>query len=110
MIAHLLNRTLQHRRPSTVRDGGGGQHTTWLPIGAVRARVSQPGTPAEREEGDQSGADLSYPVYLAPGAGVRRGDELFDDAHVYEVLATYTPSEPIYLRADCRRREREEET
>lgn len=109
-IEHLLNRTLGHTRPHTTSDGGGGQSTEWRAVGTgtVRARVSQP-TAVERETGDQHGADLSYPIYLSPRAAVRRGDRLTDGAVVYEVLEIYGPSEAIYLRADCRLRQSEEE-
>ncbi|WP_327587043.1 head-tail adaptor protein [Nonomuraea sp. NBC_00507] len=112
MIDHLLNVSLTHRRPVTVRDSGGGQSTTWLPLGTVRGRVSQPTSSVEREEADQHGADLTYPVYLGPRADVRRGDELLDvvgGGRMFEVLAVYPPSQPIYLRADCRLRQSEEE-
>ena len=109
MIAHLLNRTVQVLRPQTAGDGGGGQTTTWSPIAMVRARVSQP-TSRERETADQHGADLTHEVYLAPGADVRRGDRLQVDQLRLEVLATFGPSAPKYLRADCRLRDREEDT
>ncbi|MGW4641809.1 head-tail adaptor protein [Sphaerisporangium sp. NPDC004334] len=104
----LLNRTLQVRRPHTTGDGGGGQVTTWQAAGTVRARLSQP-TAVERETGDQYGADLTYPVYLLPEADVRRGDQLIDGERVLLVTEVYTPSEPVYLRADCRRRQSEED-
>lgn len=107
-IDHLLNRTLQHTRPSTSADAGGGQTTTWSALGTVRARLSQPGA-SERETGDQLGADLSYPIYLSPRADVRRGDRLADGLAVYEVLEVYGPSDVKYLRADCRLRQREGE-
>jgi hypothetical protein len=48
-------------------------------------------------------------VYLAPGADVRRGDRLQVDQLLLEVLATFGPSAPKYLRADCRLRDREED-
>jgi head-tail adaptor len=108
MIEHLLNRALSHSRPQTTSDGGGGRTTTWLDLGTVRARVSQP-TATERETGDQHGADLSYPIYLSPRTAVRRGDRLADGTRVYEVLETFGPSESIYLRADCRLRQSEED-
>ncbi len=110
MIDHLLNRTLQHTRPQTTTDAGGGQSTQWWPVGTgtVRARVSQPGA-TERETGDQHGADLTYPIYLSPRAAVRRGDRLTDGDLVYLVLEIYGPSESVYLRADCRLRQSEEE-
>lgn len=109
MIEHLLNVSLRHRRPSTTRDGGGGQSTSWQELDSVRGRVSQATAATEREAADQHGADLTYPVYLAPEADVRRGDELADGSgRVFVVLAAYPPSRPIYLRADCRSRQSEE--
>lgn len=109
MIAHLLNRSFDVERREETDDGGGGRSVAWLPAGTVRGRRSQP-TSTERETGDQHGADLTDVVYLLPGADVHRGDRLLDGAEVLEVLATYTPSAPKYLRADCRSRDREEET
>lgn len=106
MIEHLLNRSVLVLRPETTGDGGGGQVTTWSPVGTVRGRVSQP-TSRERETGDQHGADLTHEVYFAPRADVRRGDRLQVGTDLLEVLATYEPSRPKYLRADCRLRESE---
>lgn len=98
-LAAELNRTLVVWRPDEVDDGAGGQTVTYLEIGEVRARVSQPQA-AERVSAAQAGAALQYPIYLWPDADVRRGDQLRGDGQVFRVKATVVPSEPVYLRAD----------
>jgi phage repressor protein C with HTH and peptisase S24 domain len=42
-------------------------------------------------------------VHLKPDADVRRGDHLIalDDGDSLRVKSTVTPSERVYLRADC---------
>lgn len=104
--AHELPRVFQVYRTTTADDGAGGQITTRVSVGAVRARVSQPSA-AERIAAMQAGAVLTMPVYLQPDADVRRGDELSDGGETYRVRATVRPSEPAYLRADCERIEAE---
>jgi len=100
-VARLLNTAAEVWRETRTADGMGGWVTGWSQVGSVRARFSQPSA-AERVRADQSGVDRSHIVYLPPSAGVRRGDELRRGVDVYEVLATYEPSEPgTYLRADC---------
>lgn len=95
-----LNRRLQHWRYETGPDGSGGQNTTWVQLGTVRARVSQ-ATTAERVAARQAGADHTQPVYVAPRADVRRGDELRGPEGAWRVTSVIRPSEPVYLRADC---------
>lgn len=104
--AGLLNRAGTVRRRVDSPDGAGGYTTTWATVGTVPCRVSQP-TDDQRTTGGQDGTDLTQPIYLAPDADVRRGDELHVDGLVLEVLATFGPSEPVYLRADCRSRQTE---
>ncbi len=99
-IGMHLNRRLEHYRYQTGPDGSGGQTTTWVHLGAVRARVSQP-TAAERVAAQQAGAEHTQPVYVAPRADVRRGDELRGPEGSWRVGAVFRPSEPVYLRADC---------
>lgn len=100
-IERWLNRTLQVWRPVATDDGAGGQAVTYVrQTGDVRAKVDQP-TAAERLVAQQAGAEHIRPVFLAPDADVRRGDELRGDGQVLRVKATYTPSTPRYLRADC---------
>ncbi|HVK21372.1 MAG TPA: head-tail adaptor protein [Actinokineospora sp.] len=100
MIGHLLNRAAEVWRRSEVDDGIGGRDTLWVKVAAVRARFSQPGV-AERDAGPTNLGDLTHQVYLAPGADVRRGDQVRDGALVLRVMAVLTPSAEIYLRADC---------
>lgn len=100
-IEHWLNRTLQVWRPATAPDGAGGQAVTYVRQPAdVAAKVDQP-TAAERMLAAQAGATLAHPVYLLPGADVRRGDELRGDGEVLRVVSTSGPSTPRYLKADC---------
>ena len=99
-IGMHLNRRLEQWRREETPDGSGGTVTTWLLIGTVRARVSQP-TAAERVAAQQAGAEHTQPVYVQPRADVRRGDELRGPEGAWRVTAVYRPSEPVYLRADC---------
>lgn len=99
-IGNYLNRRLQHYRRETTSDGSGGQIATWVSLGPVRARVSQP-TAAERVAAQQAGADHTQPVYVRPRSDVRRGDELRGPEGAWRVNAVFRPSEPVYLRADC---------
>lgn len=100
--AHELNRTFAVWRTTTADDGAGGQTTVTAQAGTVRARVSQPSA-AERVAADQAGTRLGAIVHMAPGEDVRRGDELRGDGETYRVVAVISPSEPVYLRADCER-------
>lgn len=104
-IARLLNTSVEVWRETRTPDGMGGWASGWDQVGPARARISQPSA-TERVVADQNGADLSHVVYLPPTADVRRGDQLRTGARVYEVLATFEPSEPgTYLRANCRLRQ-----
>lgn len=109
MIGGLLNRTLQVWRRTTGRDSGGGQATTWIQVGTVAARRSQP-TSAQIATAQRAQAQLTDVIYTEPDADVQRGDELRDpdSGECLRVEATFTPSEPVYLRADCHSRQAEE--
>lgn len=98
MIAHLLNRALEVHRPATVADGSGGQQVTYTLVGTVAAKVDQP-TAAEKERGEQWQAEHSHTIYFAPGADVRRGDELRGGGQSWRVLAVVAPSHGTYLKA-----------
>lgn len=103
-IGHRLNTRINVRREVSAPDGGGGTSTSWQTVAELPARISQPSpAQADRERGDRSGAELTHQVYFAPGADVRRGDELHTaDGMVLVVLSTIAPSVRIYLRADAR--------
>ncbi|MGW3674634.1 head-tail adaptor protein [Streptomyces sp. NPDC005166] len=104
-IARLLNTSADVWRDQRVSDGMGGWVSGWAKVGTVRARVSQPSA-TERVQGAQNGSELSHVVYLLPTADVRRDDQLRQGSRVFEVLATFEPSEPgTYLRADCKLRQ-----
>lgn len=104
-VARLLNRRVTVWRRSRVDDGMGGGIDTWVQVGTVRARFSQPSA-RERVAADQSEARLSHVVYMLPDADVRRGDELRDGNRIFDVLATFEPSSAgTYLRADCEARQ-----
>lgn len=104
MVFHLLNTTLEVWRANTTPDAGGGQTATRVQIGTVEGRLSQPSA-QQREVGQRSEARVTHDVYLMPGADVARGDELRTDGLVLDVIATVTPSEPIYLKAACESRD-----
>lgn len=98
MISHLLTRTLTVNRPVTAADGSGGQTVTFVEAGTVRAKVDQPSA-AERERGDQWGAEHSHTIRFRHDADVRRGDELTGGGQRFRVLATVTDSHATYLKA-----------
>ncbi|MGW2985457.1 phage head completion protein [Streptomyces goshikiensis] len=103
--AAQLNRRLEVWRPVTSDDGSGGQNTSLALQGIVRAKVDQPSN-ADRTLAAQSGSEHSHTVFLAPGADVRRGDELrgtdrLGVAQALRVLAVLEPSTPVYRKAPC---------
>lgn len=108
MITHLLNRTLAHWRSVEEPTGTGGFTTTWIQLGDVAARVSQPSA-AERVAADQGESRLTHAIYLDPGSPVSRGDELRDGDETFEVIATIVPSKAKYLRADAHLAQHEED-
>ncbi|MCX4686766.1 head-tail adaptor protein [Kitasatospora purpeofusca] len=97
---HLLTRVLEVWRPTAVPDGLGGQHTTLLRVGTVRAKVDQPSA-GDRLVAAQSGGRHTHTVYLRPGAAVARHDELRGDGQRFTVHHVFEPSAPVYRRADC---------
>jgi len=102
-IGHLLRTPLQVWRPVTLPDGAGGQETTWQQVGELRAKVDQPPSQgaAEEETGDQSRAELRYPIYVLPVADVRRGDQFrHADGRRWRVDAVVAPSGTVYQRCD----------
>lgn len=105
MTWHQLNRRLALWRDMPAPDGSGGQTRHLTEVGHVYAQVNQP-TARERSTASKDGAEQTVPIHLAPGADVRRGDELRGPRggvdEVYRVTATVTPSrDGVYLRADC---------
>lgn len=100
MVHHLLNRTFEIWRATTVDDDGGGQVTTWEQVGTVKARTSRP-TATEREISQQERGWVDYEVYVAPDADVIRRDELREDGLTLKVLATMYPSKAIYKKCEC---------
>lgn len=102
-IGRYLNRQLEVYRPTLVDDGAGGQETTLVLQGTVRAKVDQP-SPQERLVAAQAGSEHSHDIWLLPSADVRRGDELrgtdaLGTAQVFRVLSVVQPSRPIYSKA-----------
>jgi SPP1 family predicted phage head-tail adaptor len=98
---HELRETLEVWRPTTVDDGFGGETVTPVRHPDVRAKVSQPPA-AEQIEAQQAGATMTMIVHFRPDADVRRGDFLHRaDGDQLRVKYTITPSEAVYLRADC---------
>jgi head-tail adaptor len=110
-IGRHLNRRLSVWRETTVGDGAGGQETTMAEVGTVRAKVDQPSN-ADRMLAAQAGSTHDHTVFLAPGADVRRGDELrgtdaLGNDQVFRVLAVVQPSTPVYSKASCELTQRE---
>ncbi len=99
---HELNRRFRVMRPGSTGDSSGGSVPTLTEVGIVRAKISQP-TTAEQYEAQQAGSTFTVIAHLKPTADVRRGDRLIalDDGDSLRVKSTVTPSDPVYLRADC---------
>lgn len=102
-IGHTLNRTLAVYRPQTNDDGHGGETTTLVLKGTVRAKVDQP-SPTERMVAAQTQSRHSHDIFLLPRADVRRGDELrgedaLGNAQVFRVQSVVRPSTPVYSKA-----------
>lgn len=102
-IGRYLNRQLEVWRTATVPDGAGGQSTTLVLQGTVRAKVDQP-SPTERLIAQQANSKHSHDIWLLPTANVRRGDQLHgtDGLGVvqrFRVLSVVQPSRPIYSKA-----------
>ncbi|MBB4987492.1 phage head closure protein [Streptomyces nymphaeiformis] len=101
MIGRLLNRTLAVWRPVDADDGYGGQETTLVLQGEVRAKVDQPAA-SDRVLAQQAGAEHTHDVYLLPTADVERGDELHGGGQVLTVRSVVEPSSTRYRKAECR--------
>lgn len=102
-IGRTLNRTLEVHRLETADDGHGGQTSTLVLKGTVRAKVDQP-SPTERMVAAQSSSRHSHDIYLLPSADVRRGDELrgtdaLGHDQVFRVQSVVQPSTPVYSKA-----------
>jgi len=96
--------TLYRQVPTA--DSMGGQSTVHTLIGRLPCRRRQPIVSAEGENAQADTAGVTETVYFMPGVDVRRNDELHIDGDVLDVHAVYTPSAPVYLRADCLSRQR----
>lgn len=101
---HWLDTELEVWRADTTLDAGGGQSTTRFLAGVIRARISQPSA-QQREVGQRSEARITQDVYVSADADVRRGDELRGGGLVLDVIATMTPSDPIYKKAEVEHRD-----
>lgn len=102
-IGRYLNRSLEVWRPGTAPDGYGGQTTTLVLQGSVRAKVDQPSV-GERAIAAQTNSRHSHDIYLQPRADVRRGDELrgadaLGNTQHFRVQSVVQPSTPIYTKA-----------
>ncbi|MDX3235655.1 phage head closure protein [Streptomyces sp. ME03-5709C] len=102
-VGRYFNRVLEVWRPTTVPDGTGGQETTLVLQGTVRAKVDQP-SPTERLVAAQSGSRHTHDIWLSPRADVQRGDELrgtdgLEQAQAFRVHSVVQPSRPIYSKA-----------
>lgn len=101
MVGHLLNAVVTVYRPTMAPDGRGGRARTFSSVGAMRAKVGQPGA-AEGTLAGRDGAMLMTPVHLEAGSDVRRGDELDTGGpRRLRVVDVVTDSRGTYLRADC---------
>ncbi|MFF1321441.1 head-tail adaptor protein [Streptomyces chartreusis] len=102
-IGRTLNRSLAVYRPQTDDDGHGGETTTLVLQGTVRAKVDQP-SPTERLVAAQAQSRHSHDIFMLPSADVRRGDELrgvdaLGNDQVFRVQSVVQPSTPVYTKA-----------
>ncbi|KUN92037.1 phage head completion protein [Streptomyces caeruleatus] len=102
-IGRYLNRRLEVHRPETADDGHGGQTTTLVLKGTVRAKVDQP-SPTERMVAASTLSRHSHDIFMLPSADVRRGDELrgtdaLGNDQVFRVQSVVQPSTPVYSKA-----------
>jgi head-tail adaptor len=102
-VGRYLNRQLQVYRLEMADDGHGGQITSLVLKGTVRAKVDQP-SPTERMVAAQTQSRHSHDVFLLPRADVRRGDELrgtdgLGNQQVFRVQSVVQPSTPVYSKA-----------
>lgn len=107
--AALLNVTATQYRDIPTSDGAGGQTVVRTLLGTLDCRRSQPAGSAagdEHELGNQDISQLADTLYFKPEADVRRNDELHIGPVIFDVHTVYSPSQAIYLRADCRSRQR----
>ncbi|GGZ27993.1 phage head completion protein [Streptomyces nitrosporeus] len=104
-ITHLLNRTLEVWRTTTVPDGAGGEETTLVRQADVPAKVDLPAA-SDRLLAQQAGAAHTHDIYLLPGADVRRGDELRGGGQVFRVGYVVEPSAPVYRKAQAELKQR----
>ncbi|MFJ4987898.1 head-tail adaptor protein [Streptomyces sp. NPDC088732] len=102
-VGRYLNRQLEVWRPTTVPDGAGGQETTLVLQGTVRAKVDQP-SPTERLVAAQAGSRHTHDIWLSPRADVQRGDQLrgtdgLGQAQAFRIGSVVQPSRPVYSKA-----------
>ena len=98
---HRFGTRLTVRRLTSTTDDGGGQSTVLEDVGEVKGQVSQPSADEQRTA-QQEGANLTHVVHMSPDADVRRNDVLVTgDGVELRVWATFKPSQPRYLRANC---------
>lgn len=105
-VARLLVHQVTQYRDVPSADTQGGQATTRMLLGVLAGRRRQPIVSAEGDRADQDVANVMDVLYFEPDADVRRNDELHIGAEVFDVHAVYQPSGAIYLRSDCRSRQR----
>ncbi|MGH3784326.1 MAG: hypothetical protein ACRDRO_27820 [Pseudonocardiaceae bacterium] len=105
-VGALLNVDVIQYRFVPTSDSQGGQGTAHTLLGTMRGRRRQPIVTVEGELAEADVANVTDVIYVASDADVRRNDELHIDDQVFDVHAAYQPSGAIYLRVDCRSRQR----
>jgi SPP1 family predicted phage head-tail adaptor len=108
-VSAMLNRTLTVTRRILTDDGAGGSTQTWVVVGTVRAQVNQP-TDLEQIRAGVNGNTNTHDIHMLPNSDVRVGDRLSGDGQLFEVIATQTPSRPVYHKAVCELRQAEGST
>lgn len=105
-VSRLLDHQVTQYRDVPTPDAQGGQATVRTLLGVLPGRRRQPVVAVEADLAQQDVSNVMDVIYFAPDADVRRNDELHLGNDVFDVHATYQPSGSIYLRADCRSRQR----
>lgn len=95
-----LNREIEVWRRIFVEDESGGRSAVWNYMSTERTRIMQPSIDQQLVAA-QAGAQLTHIAYFLPTVDILRGDELRGENQVLSIWAVSTPSEPVYLRANC---------
>lgn len=90
-------------RPTTSRDGAGGQSKTLEQIEATVGRLEEITSSADVPDviAEKLGARQPYRFSLPPTSQVRPGDRLVIDGRAFDVLTRSKPTDAVLVRGLC---------